>query len=201
MTTEWYYRSATGDEIGPVSSAEMRRQVQSKHILPDTPVRKAPSGDWVTAKHVRGLFDTSDEASPHPPAPAEKASPASGQSSGSSPTHEERTPPALEVTAVGPPFRRNERRGISYSQGLLIILLLLLVWIGPYLGTFGPPQRWEYVIASPSDEMFEQSMALAGENGWELVFARRATSGTEESANPKYEMIFKRPKSSLFSPP
>lgn len=51
-----------------------------------------------------------------------------------------------------------------------------------------PRPRWEYRIESPADFQFETEMATFGEEGWELVSARRATCG----GLPCYEMIFKR---------
>lgn len=52
--------------------------------------------------------------------------------------------------------------------------------------------EWEYRIESPSDVIFDLEMKQLGREGWELVFARRATS--RNSDNASYEIIFKRPK-------
>ena len=52
------------------------------------------------------------------------------------------------------------------------------------------PRQWEYRIESPSDYTFEEAMKEYGRDGWELVAARRASSGGIMS----YEMIFKRVK-------
>jgi len=52
-------------------------------------------------------------------------------------------------------------------------------------------KQWEYKIESPSDSLVLESLDNWGEDGWELVFARRATSSYSD---PSYEMIFRRPK-------
>ena len=51
--------------------------------------------------------------------------------------------------------------------------------------------KWEYKIESPSDYTFKSEMNVWGEDGWELVFARRATSRGYKG-DPMYECIFKR---------
>lgn len=69
--------------------------------------------------------------------------------------------------------------------------------------------RWDYVVVSVKDPELSESMKTAGDNGWELVFARRAVrtketkealddykkTGKMDETEPLYEMIFKRPKS------
>ena len=52
---------------------------------------------------------------------------------------------------------------------------------------------WEYKIASISDESFEREINVLGIDGWELVFARRASVGELGGDHSfVYEMIFKR---------
>lgn len=51
--------------------------------------------------------------------------------------------------------------------------------------------RWEYKLEAPSDIEFASEINKMGEDGWELVSARRATSISDKAS---YEMIFKRPK-------
>lgn len=56
--------------------------------------------------------------------------------------------------------------------------------------------KWEYRIASPSDEDLQAQLRALGADGWEIVSARRATSsdgGGRTAAS--YEMILKRPLS------
>lgn len=49
--------------------------------------------------------------------------------------------------------------------------------------------RWSYRIVAPSDAELRQDLETAGNNGWEIVAARRAV--TKEV--PAYELILKRP--------
>jgi hypothetical protein len=106
-----------------------------------------------------------------------------------------------ETKPAGPELSRviverdNSRRprGISWFQGVVIISLLLFGLGFPCFGFLRPvlTQQWEYKIASPSDIGFQREMDDLGKQGWELVFARRATS-QEDSVH--YEVILKRPK-------
>ena len=54
------------------------------------------------------------------------------------------------------------------------------------------PTKWEYLIETPSDYTLDLKLDEYGRDGWELIFARRASSGAGGSYS--YEMIFKRPK-------
>lgn len=75
---------------------------------------------------------------------------------------------------------------------LVFVLLVFVVW-----GVIRPSQRWEYKIENIPDEGFQTEIDKLGDGGWELVFARRASSevGDPLKDKPKfsYEMIFKRP--------
>ena len=55
--------------------------------------------------------------------------------------------------------------------------------------SFNYQTKWEYTLESPDDYSLEREMNEFGDNGWELVFARRATSSYSSAS---YEMIFKR---------
>jgi hypothetical protein len=91
------------------------------------------------------------------------------------------------------PVNRNEN-SISKIQGNIIIGLLVIA-IGLALWSdFKPSMKWEYKIESVPDSTFESGMSALGDEGWELVFARRASSGEGSSAVFSYEMVFKRPK-------
>jgi hypothetical protein len=56
------------------------------------------------------------------------------------------------------------------------------------------PIQWEYRIESFPDRSFDQRINALGRDGWELVFARRASDSSDYSPTYSYEMIFKRPK-------
>ena len=82
--------------------------------------------------------------------------------------------------------------GITRFQGAVIICLLLVsIGLIPMLRFVRPVEKWEYMAESVQDDFLDTRMAILGSSGWELVSARRATSGTKEGC---YEMIFKRPK-------
>lgn len=55
----WFYK-LMGEEIGPISSTELRTLAQRGTISADTPVRKGQNGTWIPANRVQGLFSTSD---------------------------------------------------------------------------------------------------------------------------------------------
>ena len=69
---------------------------------------------------------------------------------------------------------------------LNLLCLLVLMRLMPK-----PAQQWEYQIESVTDANWDTGMKKLGDQGWELVFARRASDGNDHMS---YEMIFKRPK-------
>lgn len=71
----------------------------------------------------------------------------------------------------------------------LILILSVLSW-----NSFKPEPKWEYSIESIPDWDFQRKMNSLGQDGWELVFARRASTGPIDTANPDfaYEIILKR---------
>lgn len=77
-----------------------------------------------------------------------------------------------------------------------IIIVLLTVILGiqiytTFLVAPAPiiPPKWEYGIEWFEDKDFETSVNNAGQEGWEMVFARRATNTNDKYG---YEMIFRR---------
>lgn len=71
-----------------------------------------------------------------------------------------------------------------------LLSLLVLVQLLPHPTTVAS-QQWEYKIESVPDLSWDEGMVKIGNEGWELVFARRANGSDERMS---YEMIFKRPK-------
>jgi hypothetical protein len=57
MTTEWFYKTATNEERGPYTPADLKRLGLDGHIKPMTMVRKGTDGRWVLASKVKGLLD------------------------------------------------------------------------------------------------------------------------------------------------
>lgn len=72
---------------------------------------------------------------------------------------------------------------------LFVIISVLIAFMG--CSQAQKPIKWEYKIAEVPDTNFTEDMGKLGDEGWELVFARRASS---ENGEFSYEMIFKRPK-------
>jgi hypothetical protein len=84
------------------------------------------------------------------------------------------------------------------SKAILALGIVLLVTTAA-TGTFAfttskavSDPRWEYMILSVPDDMFTQQLDRLGANGWEMVFARRASDGNTPHPTMSYEMIFKR---------
>ena len=73
---EWYFQ-AMGQELGPLSVAELKAKVANGQIQPDTFVRKTVEGKWVIAGKVKGLFAVAEEPPPAPVAPPPAAKPKS----------------------------------------------------------------------------------------------------------------------------
>jgi hypothetical protein len=69
MASECFYQ-VMGEQVGPVSSAELRRLAQYGTVEHDTPVRVAPNGDWVLAESLRGLFAVPNATPPPMMVPA-----------------------------------------------------------------------------------------------------------------------------------
>jgi len=82
----------------------------------------------------------------------------------------------------------------STQANWVIVLLVVLIGLSGFntLGArLGVASGWEYRLDSPPDVLFQSELDKLGKEGWELVFARRAT-GSSKSAS--YEMIFRRPR-------
>ena len=52
----WYYQ-AMGEELGPVSWAELKELAETGFVTPKVLVRQGGDGRWVPASQVKGLFD------------------------------------------------------------------------------------------------------------------------------------------------
>ncbi|HUT89537.1 MAG TPA: GYF domain-containing protein [Thermoguttaceae bacterium] len=62
----WYYQ-AMGEELGPVSLAELKELAETGFVTPEVLVRPDGDGRWVPASQVKGLYDGGSQ-----PAEAEK---------------------------------------------------------------------------------------------------------------------------------
>uniref|UniRef100_A0A7C2P3Y8 DUF4339 domain-containing protein n=1 Tax=Schlesneria paludicola TaxID=360056 RepID=A0A7C2P3Y8_9PLAN len=74
MASQWFYQ-VMGAELGPISSAELKRKAQQGQIQFDTPVRAAPDGKWQPAERIKGLIDPPPAAPPPPAKPKPAAAP------------------------------------------------------------------------------------------------------------------------------
>ncbi len=68
MATEWFY-SRGGNQVGPVSSAELRACAERGTLLPDDWIWKQGMADWVPARRINGLFPAPTELSVLPEEP------------------------------------------------------------------------------------------------------------------------------------
>lgn len=83
---------------------------------------------------------------------------------------------------------------ITTNQGnFLIVLLIFIFGIIFWNGYKDPPrEKWEYKIEAIQDETFDGDINTLGNQGWELVFARRASNGNKSGRDFSYEIIFKK---------
>ena len=77
----------------------------------------------------------------------------------------------------------------------LTVLLAVLVALNALplfkAGPIGAKPAFEYRVEGVPDIGFDEKMAVLGADGWELVFARRASDGRDTML---YEVILKRAK-------
>lgn len=90
---------------------------------------------------------------------------------------------------------QNAKTPITFGQGVAIILLLCAGLGLPFVSVLKPAPQWEYILTTILDEAFTTTINGYGKEGWELVFARRASDGSESRSKFSYEVIFKRRKS------
>ena len=57
MAADWYVRVGNA-ERGPILSDRLKQLAVEGKLTPDTLVKKGPSGNWVSANQVKGLFGT-----------------------------------------------------------------------------------------------------------------------------------------------
>jgi hypothetical protein len=89
--------------------------------------------------------------------------------------------------------------GPTHSQMRLLLAMVGIFGLAavglPFF--FGAPDRWEYRIEAPSDYALTEELDGYGRDGWEVVSARRATSGSGYATMASYEFILKRRRSAL----
>jgi len=75
-----------------------------------------------------------------------------------------------------------------------MLILLILVQAGVRAPS---EQTWEYKIVGFKDTSLTADLSTEGDQGWEMVSARRALVGEGQTSEGAYECIFKRRKSLL----
>ena len=92
------------------------------------------------------------------------------------------------VSATIADAKANKLRKVT----LLLAAQLLIIKIVHFASLMHSitPRKWESRLVSPSAYLFDATMKDLGDEGWELVDARRATSKYKNGAS--YEMIFKK---------
>lgn len=83
----------------------------------------------------------------------------------------------------------------SVMRILLSVAVILLGAIASLLAVqtlHHPPEEWQYTIIAPSDDELESVLNKDGADGWEVVAARRASSGEGPNAPFSYELILKK---------
>lgn len=86
-------------------------------------------------------------------------------------------------------------RGPTQGQatlGLVLLVAFALLSAFCWFNVLRP--TWEYKVADLPDDGFTQQANALGARGWEIVSARRATTGDlgSGSATAEYELILKR---------
>lgn len=56
VSVKWYYQ-IMGEVVGPLNATELQEHARQGRITPDTFIRRATDGQWVSAERVKGLFD------------------------------------------------------------------------------------------------------------------------------------------------
>ena len=53
MASQWFYQ-VMGEQVGPISSAELRNLAQRRTISIETPIANTAKGPWLPAERVKG---------------------------------------------------------------------------------------------------------------------------------------------------
>jgi len=136
LANEWFYQK-DGREIGPVSSADLRRLASTGELLPTDPVRKADMERWAKASALKGLFSlatastkTGPAARPAPPAPPPlpksqaaaqpKAPPPAGTTTAAKTAADAR--PEEEPESAGSPGKKSTPRWVWYAMAAVVLV-------------------------------------------------------------------------------
>lgn len=59
---KWRYLKPSGEQYGPVTSADLRAAAQLGFVTPEDLVQRTGSNDWIKAGLIDGLFGQSQES-------------------------------------------------------------------------------------------------------------------------------------------
>lgn len=82
--------------------------------------------------------------------------------------------------------------GLRLESRIGLVLLALIAALLAMSVFWQRNNAWEYRIVSPADADLHYTLEQMGVQGYELVSARRANGGDENTSDVRYEMIFKR---------
>jgi hypothetical protein len=95
-----------------------------------------------------------------------------------------------QTPSTGPSVRR-QLTALVVIGGLVVLMQAFQI-----VSNFPAPHRWEYLIEAPTDANLRQRLNQLGEQGWEIVSSRRATSQEGGTTTAAYELILRRPAGS-----
>lgn len=107
-TPKQFYYQFDGSVIGPVTGIALRNAALAGNVVSTTLISHSPTGGWIPAARVRGLFDERGKPLPHPPEPSQSL-----EASEPSP-HVERPREARQVAISDP--RRHSSPPIETHQ-------------------------------------------------------------------------------------
>ena len=166
----FFYTDADGTVIGPVTRDQLQ-QFSEAGLLPEaSQACYEGSEEWQpVSQFVRPTKKPKPMPAPSKPAASVKSAP------------------------IAPATASPDSHSMTRNQGSFIIALLCIGLGLPFWSFSRPIPRFEYLVAAPGDTLFEVEMNALGKQGWEIVSARRATSGSEYSRSASYEVILNRP--------
>ena len=133
MAAQWFVNFC-GDELGPMTSAELRELAEVGGVQPDTLVRKGVDGNWVPAERVKGLFSAPEPRAAIAPPPAPEWSTSLDPPVASPPALPQRERARQTTAEINPPPLPT-RRGTKFwvFSGLAVLLSFLLVVASLYV--------------------------------------------------------------------
>ena len=95
------------------------------------------------------------------------------------------------MTTDESPSSKSTAQTPSHSSAWTAIFLLAILVVSAW-GTFAP-KHYEYKVAGSPDDTLERDLNRIGEEGWEVISARRATKDASLSKpEMMYEFVLKR---------